>query len=38
MDELLMYHKFDYNYKNQPLLLALGGCLQEKKNRQISGA
>jgi len=26
------------SYKNQPLLLSLGGCLEEKKNRQISGA
>jgi len=25
------------SYKNQPLLPALGGCLEEK-NRQISGA
>jgi len=26
-----MYHKFDKSYKNQPLLLTLGGCLEEKK-------
>jgi len=32
-----MYHRFDYKLKKQPLLLALGGCLEEKKNRQISG-
>jgi len=32
-----MYHKFDYKLKNQSLLLALGGCLEEK-NRQISWA
>jgi len=34
---LLMYQNFDKSYKNQPLLLALGGCLEEK-NRQINGA
>jgi len=32
-----MYHKFDKSYKNQPLLFALGGYLEEK-NRQISRA
>jgi len=32
-----MYHKFDISYKNQPLLLALSGCFEEK-NRQVSGA
>jgi len=31
------YHKIDKSYKNQLLLLALGGCL-EKQNKQISGA
>jgi len=36
-DALLMYHKFDKSYKNQPLLLTLGGCFEEK-NRQVSGA
>jgi len=37
MDALLMYHNSDKSYKNQPLLLALDGCL-EQKNSQISGA
>ena len=32
-----MYHKFIISKKNQPLLLALGGCLEEK-NRQINGS
>jgi len=36
-DALLMYHKFDKSYLNKPLLLALGGCLEEK-DRQISNA
>jgi len=34
-DTLLMYYKFDYKYNNQPLLLVLGGYLEEK-NKQIS--
>ena len=37
-DALLMYRKFDYFVqRNQPLLLSLGCCLEEKI-RQISGA
>jgi len=37
MDALLMHHKFDKSYKDKPLLLVLGGCLEEK-NMQISEA
>ena len=36
--DALMYHKFGYFVqKNQPLLLSLGCCIEEKI-RQISGA
>jgi len=32
-----MYHNFDYKLQNQPLLLSLGGYLEEKIWK-ISGA
>jgi len=41
-DALLMYHKFDKSYKNQPLLLAKVAALKKKivkkvgHNKQIS--
>jgi len=35
---LLCTTSLNISYKNQSLLLSLGGCLDEKKNTQISGA
>jgi len=33
MDALRIYHKLIITYKNEPLLLALSGCVEEKKGK-----